>query len=61
MAKPGRPEGTTSVKTRRVLKLIDLQIALDDGRYTDARVLAREIAELTEQEPVAPRRERVPA
>lgn len=31
MAKLGRPEGTGSVKTR-----MDLQIALDDGRYADA-------------------------
>ena len=60
MVKLGRPEGTGSVKTRLVLLLMDLQIALDDGRYADARVLAREIAELTEQEQ-APKRDRVPA
>ena len=60
MAQLGRPEGTGSLKTRKVLKLMDLQIALDDGRYADARVLAREITELTEQEQ-APKRDRVPA
>ena len=58
MAQRGRPD---SEKARKVNRIIDLQIALDDGRYTDARLLAREIAELTEQEPVAPKRDRVPA
>ena len=59
MAQRGRPQ---SVKTRRVLKLMDLQIAQDDALRAQerARMLAREVTALTEQETV-PRRDRVPA
>ena len=59
MAQLGRPQ---SVKTRRVLKLMDLQIAQDDALKAQerARMLAREVTMLTEQEQ-APQRDRVPA
>ena len=62
MAQRGRPEGTGSLKTRRVLKLMDLQIAQDDALKAQerARMLAREVTALTEQEQ-APKRDKVPA